>query len=542
MNDKSAIKPKANKKIPKTNTKIEDYYKNLSKKRERDEETEVNMNKKQKTGKNKFKLEKSVIVISEEDTPVKEGAKSLNKESTNSKSGKVEDDGSVTKQKESIKNRNSCSICRDGGNLILCDGCPKSFHLSCLKLKESDLTESNWYCANCIPKIERRNQRESEKDERRKIRNEKRRLYRKKKKEEEKMKMASTQQNNIININVIMNSKPDNTMDGTNNENTTMMNFNNINSEKFQDILNIFNKPNITDKDNEGKKKPAKVAIKYPLPDSEIYSNIEQHGIDKKCLTKAKGRKSTIAVEHFNKIIKIWDFINTYRKNINISTFTPELLYEALQFNIDEELPLINEIHISLLYIFLEELNSIDFVEFIHQKELLLLKVAIQENSSKRLLLNKTWTEVLRIISSSSIYELMLTPIVRDISGRLKYITPSMYNTLSYNNKVAMLEYLVDTTISTEFIKDIIKEHINSRNELNKEKANLNLELKEMESRKKELERKEKFTNPKTKIETLNKRLNTLVEDNIGLSRSELTKLRKGIEQEREEFMSVIGF
>ena len=62
--------------------------------------------------------------------------------------------------KDHNKNRNSCSICRDGGDLILCDGCPKSFHLSCLKLKESDLGDENWYCANCVPKIERRKKRE----------------------------------------------------------------------------------------------------------------------------------------------------------------------------------------------------------------------------------------------------------------------------------------------------------------------------------------------------------------------------------------------
>jgi hypothetical protein len=486
---------------------------------------------------------------------VKTGSNCVNKDSTNSKSEKMTTDGSGTKNGERVKNRNSCSICRDGGDLLLCDGCPKSFHPACLKIKEADLPVGNWYCVKCIPKMERRNQRENEKDERRKIRNEKRRLYRQKKKEELKMStvsngMTTTQQNNIININVIMNGNQhqqhdNNVIDLTlNNENRTFMNINNINSEKFQDILNIFNKPALSDNkdsnaiDNKSKK-PVKATVKYPLPDDEIYSNLELHGVDKKCNNKPMGRKGAIPVEHFNKIIKIWDFINTYKKDINISFFTPEQLYESLQFNLDEELNLINEIHISLLYIFLEELDTIDFAEFTNENELLLLKVAIQENPSKRLILNKTWTEVLRIITSCSIYDLMLTPVVKDISSRLKYITSSMYNTLSYDEKIAMLEYLVNTAISTEFIKDIIKEHINSRNELNKEKSGLTLELKEMESRKRELERKEKFTNPKVKIESLNKRLSTLVEDNVGLSRSELTKLRKSIEQEREEFTSV---
>lgn len=48
------------------------------------------------------------------------------------------------------KNRNSCSICREVGDLILCDNCPKSFHLDCLKLKENDIPKGNWYCINCV--------------------------------------------------------------------------------------------------------------------------------------------------------------------------------------------------------------------------------------------------------------------------------------------------------------------------------------------------------------------------------------------------------
>ena len=48
------------------------------------------------------------------------------------------------------KNRNSCSICREVGDLILCDNCPKSFHFNCLKLKKNEIPEGNWYCINCV--------------------------------------------------------------------------------------------------------------------------------------------------------------------------------------------------------------------------------------------------------------------------------------------------------------------------------------------------------------------------------------------------------
>ncbi|KAJ4959687.1 hypothetical protein NE237_019597 [Protea cynaroides] len=40
-----------------------------------------------------------------------------------------------------------CSICHYGGELLLCDGCPSVFHLSCVGLM--DLPEGNWFCPSC---------------------------------------------------------------------------------------------------------------------------------------------------------------------------------------------------------------------------------------------------------------------------------------------------------------------------------------------------------------------------------------------------------
>merc|ERR1712096_385879 len=64
--------------------------------------------------------------------------------------------------------------------------CPKSFHLFCLKMKESDIPEDKWFCPCCIPRPDRKkNANESiTEEEKRKLKNEKRRLYRLRKKEE----------------------------------------------------------------------------------------------------------------------------------------------------------------------------------------------------------------------------------------------------------------------------------------------------------------------------------------------------------------------
>ena len=44
-----------------------------------------------------------------------------------------------------------CEVCEDGGNLILCDTCPKSFHQECIKL--TIIPDGKWSCPICVSKI-----------------------------------------------------------------------------------------------------------------------------------------------------------------------------------------------------------------------------------------------------------------------------------------------------------------------------------------------------------------------------------------------------
>ncbi|KAK7352480.1 hypothetical protein VNO80_17902 [Phaseolus coccineus] len=52
------------------------------------------------------------------------------------------------------RNDNICAICRYGGELVLCDGCPSSFHLRCLGL--THVPDGDWFCPVCSCKICRR--------------------------------------------------------------------------------------------------------------------------------------------------------------------------------------------------------------------------------------------------------------------------------------------------------------------------------------------------------------------------------------------------
>ncbi|KAG4078348.1 hypothetical protein HA402_013058 [Bradysia odoriphaga] len=48
-------------------------------------------------------------------------------------------------------NRDSCDACEEGGELICCDRCPSSFHLTCHDppLREEDIPSGTWLCLNC---------------------------------------------------------------------------------------------------------------------------------------------------------------------------------------------------------------------------------------------------------------------------------------------------------------------------------------------------------------------------------------------------------
>ncbi|XP_075953474.1 autoimmune regulator [Anarhichas minor] len=47
-------------------------------------------------------------------------------------------------------NDDECAVCKDGGELICCDGCPRAFHLTCLDPPLTSIPSGTWRCEWCF--------------------------------------------------------------------------------------------------------------------------------------------------------------------------------------------------------------------------------------------------------------------------------------------------------------------------------------------------------------------------------------------------------
>ncbi|XP_061695595.1 autoimmune regulator [Syngnathoides biaculeatus] len=54
---------------------------------------------------------------------------------------------------QSHHNDDECAACKDGGELICCDGCPRAFHLTCLEPPLASIPSGSWRCEGCSGRV-----------------------------------------------------------------------------------------------------------------------------------------------------------------------------------------------------------------------------------------------------------------------------------------------------------------------------------------------------------------------------------------------------
>ena len=528
----------------------------------------------------------------------------------NEKSKEEEIDGNKPKVK---KNRTVCSICREGGELILCERCPKSFHANCIKIKDYE-EDKIWYCADCVPVIERMNKRREEVEQRKKIKEEKRKAKPEKQVKIEPLTTSptiatiSTQEPIIYDGNRLFDGDISSELNSFSLEKLNEIDFiideiikkdkvkdyivtylnkakeEGIQVSKYKPVLNTAKKKKrkklnlkrkgltqlkLSFKDLKDTKQKGETVkrgdamaqkkqqeerkflnIRYPIDDSELYSKYKQYKLEEKYLFKFPAEEMIIPDNYFLKVYKIYDFTHTFHEILKISMdFSSEMLYLSLLSTSLDNSSIVNEVVFSLLgvlidYIMEEEMkeqeenqNQVDqgYVD----KEFLLINTLFSYTKQRRdKVLSNCFIDVIKTIVFSDKFSLMSTEILKK---RISSLNNSLeFFALPTDDKLQVINFLICCCLDTTQIKEQIQNDILQKTQLKRERADLELEIRSLDSKKRELERAEKQAKPREQIELLNQKLQNLTEENEHLGRKDLMKKRKEIENEREDFRSMI--
>ena len=68
--------------------------------------------------------------------------------------GEDEDDEEEEEEVDMDDHMEFCSTCKDGGDLLICDTCPHSYHLNCLNPPVAVVPEGEWSCPRCTVSVD----------------------------------------------------------------------------------------------------------------------------------------------------------------------------------------------------------------------------------------------------------------------------------------------------------------------------------------------------------------------------------------------------
>jgi len=90
----------------------------------------------------------------QDSTPVRDRKKSKKKNKKKKKTKTTDSFPSVADDNEACEgyetdHQDYCEVCQQGGEIILCDTCPRAYHLVCLEPELEETPEGKWSCPHC---------------------------------------------------------------------------------------------------------------------------------------------------------------------------------------------------------------------------------------------------------------------------------------------------------------------------------------------------------------------------------------------------------
>ncbi|CAK4671538.1 hypothetical protein LEN26_010919 [Aphanomyces euteiches] len=371
-------------------------------------------------------------------------------------------------------NRWYCNICKDGGELLCCDRCPRAFHTACLSMDPDDVPrpDSSWFCKLCTDTLERRKAKREVKDQRRLKREEEKRqrdLAREAKQRErdealarrsakaleDKAKRVLEMKERIVKKQKVSYKDREEEKLGKIAENSA------------ETIRQAKEKLEKLEKEDLALKKKEQALLKNKR-------NTEQDGLE--VGPKPLSKPCTIGgipSNLFRQVLTAWDFVFSFQKVIGISAISIEQLCDALvsqKFS-----PLINELHMCLLDMILEsregeayvseeeaDMDALDRYRFevVHAP----LTVGVPTSNMLNFL---SWPAVLQnLIEAVPRYSNNAPPALK---AAVAALSDNEYPQLSISHKLTLLNFLVTLAYSTDKIAKQINFHVQERSEAAKE-------------------------------------------------------------------------
>ncbi|EGZ26923.1 hypothetical protein PHYSODRAFT_293066 [Phytophthora sojae] len=387
------------------------------------------------------------------DTPLHSG------EEDGNESGETADDGWAD------HNRWYCNICKDGGQLLCCDRCPRAFHMSCLGMSVDMIPDSEWYCKMCTECLDRRRLKKESKEKARVMReteklerNAKRRKAEQMKEEllakksveaiEHKAKRVLEMQDRILSRKKIK--------------------YKDKEEEKLGRLAEDLAQTVRTAKERLEKLEKEDAALRK----KEDALNKKKRGIDdippevmEDTSRPDKPTFADIPAKYVGKMLAVWDCIYAFRDVLELADVTVDQFSRALTY--PKYSPMLTEVHMCLLEKILEDREDEDYVSddeggsiddserYRYEIQHAPLTVGVPTRS---MLSSLTWPSVLcSLIAAVPRYTAHSTS---TFLAAFRALQETDYPSLQVQHKLALLKFLVGRFAGTEKVRRLLARHL----------------------------------------------------------------------------------
>ncbi|CAI5746958.1 unnamed protein product [Peronospora destructor] len=400
------------------------------------------------------------------DTPVHSGDEDGNE------SGETMDDG------WSDHNRWYCNICKDGGELLCCDRCPRAFHMSCLGMSDDMIPDREWYCKMCAECLDRRRlkqelkekarvMRETEKLERdarrRKAEQMREEMLTKKSVEaiEHKAKRVLEMQDRILSRKKIKYKDKEEEKLGK------------MAEELAQTVRSSKEKLEKLEKEDAVLKRKEEALKKKKRGMDDIPPEVIEDTSRPDKPTPAPCNFAEIPTKYVGKMLAVWDCIYALRDILELADIRVDQFSRAL--NYPKYSSMLTEIHMCLLEKILEDREDEDYLsddegsmddseQYRYEIQHAPLTVGVPTRS---MLTSLTWPSILcGLILAVPRYTQHPTP---TFVAAFKALQDIDYPALQVQHKLALLQFLVGRLVGTEKVRRVLGKHLNEVLQASKE-------------------------------------------------------------------------